>query len=83
MARCKYGKVQGHHCWWLTINGKSVANFDNEFDVDGIIATEVELNQSRASITQVSEFVSQIPLHTENEHVLHYVEMINVWLNKA
>jgi len=37
----KYGKTQGHHCWWLTVNGKEIANFDNESDVDEIIALDV------------------------------------------
>tara|TARA_R110002012_G_scaffold320171_1_gene542646 strand:- start:292 stop:579 length:288 start_codon:yes stop_codon:yes gene_type:complete len=37
----KYGKTQGHHCWWLTINGKSVANFDDEKEVDAIIKMQV------------------------------------------
>lgn len=33
----KYGKVQGHHCFWLTKDGKSLANFDDESEVDAII----------------------------------------------
>ena len=32
-----YTKIQGHHCWWLAKNGKSLANFDSESDVDDII----------------------------------------------
>ena len=34
-----YTKTEGHHCWWLNKNGKAVANFDNESDVDEIINT--------------------------------------------
>ena len=41
MTKCKYGKVSGQHGWWLTINGKSVSNFDNESDVDDIISISV------------------------------------------
>ena len=32
-----YTKTEGHHCWWLNKNGKALANFDNESDVDEII----------------------------------------------
>ncbi len=32
-----YTKTQGHHCWWLNKNGKALANFDNEREVDEII----------------------------------------------
>lgn len=32
-----YSKTQGHHCWWLNKDGKSLANFDSESDVDDII----------------------------------------------
>lgn len=38
----KYGKAEGHHCWWLTIDGKSVANFDDEKEVDSLIKLEAE-----------------------------------------
>jgi hypothetical protein len=34
-----YGKTEGHHCWWLTINGESVSNFNNKSDIDGIITS--------------------------------------------
>tara|TARA_R110000737_G_C14535919_1_gene478112 strand:+ start:372 stop:677 length:306 start_codon:yes stop_codon:yes gene_type:complete len=38
-----YSKTQGHHCWWLNKDGKALANFDNESDVDEIITLfEVE-----------------------------------------
>lgn len=33
----KYSKGNGHHCFWLKKNGKAIANFDNESDVDEII----------------------------------------------
>lgn len=79
----KYGKKRGHHCWWLTIDGKSVANFDNESDVDGIIDTEVERNKLKEAINQASEYVSMIPQHTENAHALHYVETAKAWLSKG
>lgn len=36
----EYGKMQGHHCWWLTRDGKELANFDNEEEVDRIINME-------------------------------------------
>jgi len=32
-----YSKTQGHHCWWLNKNGKALANFDDENEVDAII----------------------------------------------
>ncbi len=32
-----YTKTQGHHCWWLNKNGKALANFDDEREVDEII----------------------------------------------
>lgn len=36
----KYGKTKGHHCWWLTKDGRSLAPFDEEEDVDQIINME-------------------------------------------
>ena len=41
-----YTKKQGHHCWWLAKNGKSLANFDNECDVDDLI-NAYDTNQAR------------------------------------
>jgi hypothetical protein len=35
-----YSKTQGHHCWWLNKDGKAIANFDSESDVDAIITLE-------------------------------------------
>ena len=32
-----YSKTQGHHCWWLNRDGKALANFDDEKEVDAII----------------------------------------------
>lgn len=32
-----YSKTQGHHCWWLNKDGKALANFDDEKEVDAII----------------------------------------------
>lgn len=42
MTMAKYGKVQGHHCWWLTVDGKEVANFSDEKQVDDIVKLELE-----------------------------------------
>jgi|GEM_PF-3574574 len=36
----KYGKTQGYHCWWLTVDGKEVANFSDEKQVDDIVKLE-------------------------------------------
>lgn len=38
----KYGKTSGHHCWWLTIDGKELAKFNDEKEVDAIIKLEAE-----------------------------------------
>ena len=38
----KYGKTQGHHCWWLTVDGKEVASFSDEKQVDDIVKLESE-----------------------------------------
>lgn len=35
-----YSKTQGHHCWWLNKDGKALANFDSESEVDAIINLE-------------------------------------------
>ena len=32
-----YSKTEGHHCWWLNKDGKALANFDDEKEVDAII----------------------------------------------
>lgn len=41
----KYTKTEGHHCWWLNKDGKALASFDNEKDVDDIITLyEVEVD---------------------------------------
>jgi len=44
-----YSKTQGHHCWWLNKNGKALANFDNEKEVDAIIeqSTHIEFLQDK------------------------------------
>ena len=40
-----YTKTEGHHCWWLNKDGKALANFDKESDVDEIITLqEVEVD---------------------------------------
>jgi len=51
----EYGKTTGHHCWWLTINGKSVANFDDESDVDGIIEMSKELEQTAIKLNECEQ----------------------------
>ena len=35
-----YTKTRGHHCWWLRVNGKEVANFDDKDErlIDEIIS---------------------------------------------
>ena len=38
----KYGKKTGIQCYWLTKNGKSLAKFDDEKEVDAIIEMEAE-----------------------------------------
>lgn len=44
----KYSKTRGCYCWWLKVDGKSVASFDDESDVDDIIKMEAELmNEKR------------------------------------
>jgi len=45
----KYGKIQGHHCWWLTKDGQSLANFDDEKEVDAIIGMQTTLDDSNTS----------------------------------
>lgn len=40
-----YSKSNGHHCFWLNINGNSVANFDHESDVDDIIKMSNQLRK--------------------------------------
>jgi hypothetical protein len=39
----KFSKTRGHHCWWLNMDGRPLANFDNESDVDEIIKLEETL----------------------------------------
>ena len=51
----KYGKIEGHHCWWLTVNGKSLANFDRESDVDAIIKQQTESNELKAMVNALRD----------------------------
>jgi hypothetical protein len=60
-----YGKTNGHHCFWLTINGKPVANFDNESDVDGILSLE---NKHRLAESVISKV---IPSDSNQRQLLH------------
>jgi hypothetical protein len=40
-----YSKTEGHNCWWLNKDGKALANFENESDVDDIVTLfEVEID---------------------------------------
>jgi hypothetical protein len=41
-----YGKKQGHHCYWLTKDGESLANFDKESEVDAIIRMQDDLQNA-------------------------------------
>ena len=54
----KYGKVRGHHCWWLKINGKSIANFDSEKDIDEIIDLEKERDILEVEYKKAMKFVN-------------------------
>ena len=42
-----YGKERGHHCWWLTKDGKSLAHFDKEEEVDAIIDMQLPATEQR------------------------------------
>lgn len=61
----KYSKTTGHHCWWLNVDGKAVANFDNESDVDAIIALETGNTAQRIIGLEmfVEEFAKDRELH--------------------
>ena len=38
--------------------------------------------QLNVKIQQAQGFIENIPLHTENPHLLHYVEMAQKWLKE-
>lgn len=50
-----YSKTNGHHCFWLKKNGKSLANFDNESDVDEIIEMSELLEKIKLDLDMRSE----------------------------
>ena len=52
----KYTKTEGKHCWWLNSNGKAIASFDNEQDVDEIIKMEEELDSANETLSCLSEY---------------------------
>lgn len=68
-----YGKTPGHHCWWLTKDGVSLANFDDESQVDEIIKLQAErekrdIEQQIKGMEMVVEtFATQTDLHFEFE----------------
>lgn len=71
----RYGKVRGHHCWWLTKDGKSIANFDNESDVDAIISMESTLQRFNYR-GQAIEHDPTVLKHTGND-VFHVQQALN------
>lgn len=50
-----YTKTEGHHCWWLNKNGKALANFDKEKDVDDIIRADEKLDKATAALEGIYE----------------------------
>lgn len=42
----QYGKTPGHHCYWLTKDGKSLTNFAQESEVDAIIKMQNDLQHA-------------------------------------
>lgn len=56
----EYSKTQGHHCWWLTKNGKSLANFDDEKEVDAIINIEnQQIELAKKSLFEVGGEINE------------------------
>ena len=54
------------------------------------MGTEAELNKAmddvemlEHAIKNIREFSSMIPLHTEDEHIIHFVEQIESWCEYA
>ena len=63
----KYGKTQGHHCWSLTKNGKSLANFDDEKEVDSIINMENQnIELAKKSLFEVGGEINEETRLTKN-----------------
>ena len=53
----QYGKTTGHHCFWLTINGKEVAPFDNESDVDAIIKMDADFEETAIKLNEAEQTI--------------------------
>ena len=81
-----YTKTEGHHCWWLNKDGKALANFDDEKDVDDIVALfEVEVDiratlkaanhQSRKLLDDNNRMKSQIKGAVSAVHNSHEDDM--------
>lgn len=62
----KYSKGNGHHCFWLKKNGKAIANFDNESDVDAILELERQNAELLRRINNASE-----ALNSESEDCVY------------
>lgn len=54
-----YSKTQGHHCWWLNKNGKSLANFDDEKEVDAIIEMQSKIAELERDLLDYKEQVNR------------------------
>tara|TARA_R100001086_G_scaffold84845_1_gene41462 strand:- start:10 stop:255 length:246 start_codon:yes stop_codon:yes gene_type:complete len=57
MAR--YGKIKGDNCFFLTKNGREVAIFDNENDVDSIIDMENNILRNVASLLKGRRYLME------------------------
>jgi len=73
----KYGKTSGHHCFWLTINGKEVANFDKESDVDAIIELQESVEDSNTSAFGDGWYDGFLEAQKLDEDKDYYLEEIN------
>jgi len=70
----KYGKTEGHHCWWLTKDGKSLANFDDEKEVDAIIELQETIDDAVTSSFGdgwYDGFLEAKKLDKDDEYYLH------------
>lgn len=50
----RLSKNPGHHCHWLRVDGKEVANFNDESNVDMLIALEQEHTEMKALLIDVA-----------------------------
>ena len=55
-----YSKTQGHHCWWLNKDGKALANFDNESDVDDIIQMQTTIREQHSAIEDNEQVLKEM-----------------------